>query len=105
MVPSTYVRAIPWFLQALDPAASLCVHAHARPSSVTITILPVPAAGIITFFGSQSYTVCFRGQAFKLQDSERAYRSIVELHRKRNQLSHPRKVLRPLHARSGSGID
>src|SRR5207245_2015579 len=65
----------------------------------------MPAAGMIAFIGSQSYTVCFRGQAFKPQDSERAYRSIVELYSERSQLLHLRKVLRPLHARSGSGID
>src|SRR5436309_9721743 len=64
----------------------------------------MPAAGMIAFIGSQSYTVCFRGQAFKPQDSERAYRSIVELYSERSQLLHLRKVLRPLHARSGSGM-
>src|SRR3989442_1639166 len=55
--------------------------------------VPTPAAGIIAFIGSQSYTVCFRRQAFKSEESERAQRSIVKPYRERNQLLHPCKVL------------
>src|SRR2546425_3402506 len=88
----------------------------------------MPAAGMIAFIESpyrnmirrhlrphsrahseaesiQSFTVCFGREAFQSEESERAQRSIVELHSERGQLLHSRKVLRPLHERAGPCID